>query len=866
MSQLYSFLNVGLAVILAVFVNQQALATTKKDSAKTAVPVTKIPRISDIQRPHTSVKEWLAQQQPSGVISVTGVRLNQTRSGLEVILETTASDKLQPTIKSEGNNFIADILNAQLRLTSGNSFRQENPAAGITEVTVTNQDTNSIRITVVGAASVPKVELFDSDEGLVIGLTPTTPDTDKPSSETQPKPSADKKPNEPDIEIIVTAQKRPEQSQEVPISITVIPQQELEDAQIGSFGDIANNTPNFSFFPTTAGSADFSYYSIRGLNNFNFLANQDTVAFYVDDVPLDYGGFLDLGLIDLERVEVLRGPQSTLYGRSSPAGVVNVISRPPTNQPEFRIGASYGNYNSREVQLSFSDAVIPDRLSFRLAGAYKAQDGFFDNVLLDRQVGERSQLIGRAQILWTPTSEWNVSFNTYASDNDNGNPTFNRLDAPDPFEVSQEVDGFYRLSSNTQALRIGYNGSGLRATSITARRFTNQGTLVGDNFPGDLLRQDIGINSTLWSQEFRLQSPESADRFRWLLGGYYESREFNVVEDSFEYTNLGAAFFGLPAPGTNRVSAEQFRNTYAVFGQVDYKPIEPLTVFAGLRYEWANVSLDRRRVFEAASGGTTPTSPELQDAEINNDELIPRFGVQYRFNPNLMAYGTIAKGYRPSGFNYRADIESTRRFEEETSWTYEVGLKSSWFSDRLIANLSVFHTDVDNYQVLLTDNFGFFTNVANAGVSVTGLEFEMKAQPIQGLELVAGVGYVNSQFKDYTNPFTNVNFSDNRVPFAPEVTYNVAAQYRSPGGIFARLELRGYGKTYFDDANQVKQDPYALVNARIGYEGANYGIYLFANNLFDTRYITSGFLFPPPNVTAGFGEPRTYGVQVRANL
>ncbi|GAB1537715.1 hypothetical protein NUACC21_03680 [Scytonema sp. NUACC21] len=178
----------------------------------------------------------------------------------------------------------------------------------------------------------------------------------------------------------------------------------------------------------------------------------------------------------------------------------------------------------------------------------------------------------------------------------------------------------------------------------------------------------------------------------------------------------------------------------------------------------------------------------------------------------------------------------------------------------------MFHTDVDNYQVLLTDNFGFFANVANAAVSVTGLEFEMRTQPIQGLELVAGVGYVNSQFKDYTNPFTGVNFSNNRVPFAPEVTYNVAAQYRSPGGIFARLELRGYGKTYFDDANQVKQDPFALVNARIGYEGANYGIYLFANNLFDTSYITSGFLFSPPNAIAGFGEPLTYGVQVRANL
>jgi outer membrane receptor protein involved in Fe transport len=197
-------------------------------------------------------------------------------------------------------------------------------------------------------------------------------------------------------EIVVTAQKRPELSQNVPISLTVIPRQTLEDAQIDSFQKIANNTPNFSFFPTNAGGSDFSYYSIRGLNNFNFLVSQDSVGYYIDDVPFDFGAFLDLGLLDLERVEVLRGPQSTLYGRSSPAGVVNIISRPPTNTSEFRIAGGYGNYNLWEGQLSYSDAIIPDQLSFRLAGAYRARDGVFENATLNRSVGEREQILGRA--------------------------------------------------------------------------------------------------------------------------------------------------------------------------------------------------------------------------------------------------------------------------------------------------------------------------------------------------------------------------------------------------------------------------------------------------------------------------------------
>lgn len=336
--------------------------------------------------------------------------------------------------------------------------------------------------------------------------------------------------------------------------------------------------------------------------------------------------------------------------------------------------------------------------------------------------------------------------------------------------------------------------------------------------------------------------------------------------DGFDYTATGAALFGLPSAGLSRVSAEQARSNYAVFGQVDYKPIQPLTLFAGLRYESSKLELSRRRTFETPTNVTLTPGSEVNGAEEKSSELIPRFGLQYRFNPSVMAYATIGKGYRPSGFNYRADTEATRRFGEETTWTYEVGLKTSWFNDRLTANLSLFQSDVDGYQVLLTDNFGFFRDVVNANVKARGLEFELRGQVARGFELIAGVGYVDSRFRNYRNPLTGSNFSDNRVPFAPNFTYNLAAQYRSPGGIFARAELRGFGTTFFDDANQVKQAPFALLNLRLGYEWRNYGFYVFANNLTNAQYITSGFLFPPPNVTAGLGEPVTYGLQFRASF
>ncbi|MEH1904047.1 MAG: TonB-dependent receptor plug domain-containing protein [Nostoc sp.] len=265
------------------------------------------------------------------------------------------------------------------------------PLAGITEVLAANLDTNKIQITIVGTTQFPKVELFNSDEGLVLGVTPTTPET-QPSADSQ-------KPNEPDIELIVTAQKRSEDAQNVPISLMVIPRQEIEDAQINSFVDIANQTPNFNFLPTSSGGTEFSNYSLRSLNNQNFLTAQDSVAFYIDDVPIDYNGFLDLALLDLEQIEILRGPQSKLYGRNSSGGVVNIISRQATPEPETRISASYGRYNSCEFQFSLNDALVDDKLSLRIAAAYRGQDGFIKNLAISNEIGERSRLAARAQLL-----------------------------------------------------------------------------------------------------------------------------------------------------------------------------------------------------------------------------------------------------------------------------------------------------------------------------------------------------------------------------------------------------------------------------------------------------------------------------------
>ncbi|MEM1242607.1 MAG: TonB-dependent receptor plug domain-containing protein, partial [Cyanobacteria bacterium P01_H01_bin.26] len=198
------------------------------------------------------------------------------------------------------------------------------------------------------------------------------------------------------LRIIVTAERTPDTPQDVPISLTVLTKQELEDAQIDSFTDIAQNTPNFFLFPSSPGN--LPAYTIRGLGNNNFLS-REAIGFFINDVPYDPGLFNDILLGDLERVEVLRGPQNLLYGRSSIGGVVNVVTRPPAEDFEVRTAASYGNEDLVNLQLSISDTLVPDTLALRLAGAFNRQDGLVENTFLDRDaVGDRGEGTGLAEL------------------------------------------------------------------------------------------------------------------------------------------------------------------------------------------------------------------------------------------------------------------------------------------------------------------------------------------------------------------------------------------------------------------------------------------------------------------------------------
>ena len=665
------------------------------------------------------------------------------------------------------------------------------------------------------------------------------------------------------LRIVVTAEKTPEAVQDIPISITVFEQQDIEDAGIRDFEDAARNTPNFSVFDG-AGSRYFYNYSIRGLGNNNFLA-RDAVSFYVDDVPYDYGGFIGLDLYDLERIEVLRGPQSTLYGRSAFSGVVNVITQKPTNEYEFGTAARYGNFDDFEVQGNVSGPLVPDTLFFRLSGTYGARDGYIDNTFLDDDLADSSGGNGRLQLRWTPSDAWEVDLTGAFSDYDEDGIPLVTID-DDPFTVDSNEGGFAKLNTNSQSLRIAYTQPEFRVTSVSARRFSraNQAADV-DGGPIDLGVFSSDFDSTVFTQEIRLQSPAAAERFQWTTGGYFESRQFDTQDDGLTFGDDAAAIFGFPGGTTDLRSSDSDERFWAIFGQASYDVTAALTLTGGLRYENYRSELNSLTELFAIPGLPAQPLAEFNDVTESGDIFLPRVAAEYRINPDVMVYGSIARGYRPGGVNYRASNEDTLTFDSEVGWNFEVGAKSTWLDDRLGVNLSVFHNIVDNYQVQIPGPLIVTNEIANADARITGVELEARATPIEGLNIIAGVGYLDAEFSDFTNEFTGENFTNNTLPLAPEFTYNLALQYRSPEGLFGRVGVQGTGQTFFDEANDFKQAAYAVVNARLGYEWDNTGVYFFANNIFDKEYLTQGADIGTGQV-GQYGSPATFGIQVNSQF
>ena len=646
--------------------------------------------------------------------------------------------------------------------------------------------------------------------------------------------------------MIVTAQKKEENVQDVPGSVSVLGDLQIEDAGIDSLDDVHLYVPNFA---TYSMGAVGGYYSIRGQSN--LINASEAVGIYIDDVPASISSWAKFSdIYETERIEVLRGPQGNLYGLNAAGGVVNIITRKPGNISRANAVMEYGNYESQAYQAMVSGPVVKDNLFVGLAGKYNRRDSYIEEAGTDTH--EEGRLSSRAQLRWTPGDRTEILL-TAASENyasDYGE--WVRMD-DDPFKIeNMGLDEDVDVSGDIYSMTIRYHAPWFDLTAVTAAVSGDYDSIVGKDYTsgGDNLKYMVaGQESRKGLQEIRLASNAEKQNLQWLLGGFYLDAEEDSDNSVFNDTGGAGAPTGVYAE--NKSQSTIGTQTFSLFGQAGYTFFDRLTATAGLRYDRDECETD----FEHDNNGTLISDYE---ASASWDAYSPKFMIDYRINDSAMTYASAAKGYKAGGFSsHTGDTPEAAMFEPEYSWSYEAGVKTDWLGNRIIANLCGFYTMVADIQIMYTDPASWQMSYKNAAEArLWGIELETLLRPLTGLQITGSFGLLESEFTEHETQA----YVGNHVPLAPAYQAGLSAQYLSPWGLFLRAEGIWTGKSYFGEDNLYSQDDYVIVNAKAGFQIDTYGIFFYMKNAFDKTYYT--FANSRGGVDKGIlGAPRTFGIQ-----
>ncbi len=699
-------------------------------------------------------------------------------------------------------------------------------------------------------------------------------------------------------DIVVTAERRESRLQETPISITALGAAQLENQGVRTVGDLAATVPNLTSTTGPQGSADANFF-VRGVGQFDFIITNDPgVGVYVDGVYLGrtVGALLDSS--DIARVEVLRGPQGTLFGRNTLGGAISITTR----QPEIGelSGQGRATYGSRDrIDLDASINVpLGDRAALRVSGVTRNQDGFARNQDTGVVFGRTERLGGKASVLFEATEALSVTLSAdYTLDKSNPAPAVLLDILPLPFfpaDVRNDLfrpNEFYRsFASNNPESRneiygfsgtIAYDFGGATLKSITAyRNLDSFSTSDPDGTGYRLYDQQATTVQNQFSQELQLSGSLFEDKLEYLLGAYY----FREDADQTLFLCF-APITPLPSARGNACNTwtqgnAQITNSYAVFGQARYKTESGFSLTLGGRYTWEDKDIVSNQLFdfrgagfEAAPGVVVPgfPAPIVTDlaSSLSFRKFTPKIGLEYAPNRDLLLFASFAKGFRSGGFNGRliAPQASVPSYEPDTNDTYELGVKTDIVPGVLRTNLTLFYSKYKGIQQTISDPAVQF-RVANAGnAELYGFEAEMALNPLRGLRFNAGIGYTSSSFEDVPAGVGPIN--GNRLPFSPEWTVALGGEYRIDLGSFAltpRVDWRFQSRTFFTAFNLPleQQDPYGLLAARITLTDADdrFSLAVYGENLTDAKYFTFGQnALQAQGVAYNYiGRPREFGV------
>lgn len=490
----------------------------------------------------------------------------------------------------------------------------------------------------------------------------------------------------------VTAQKKEGNVQDVPTSMSVFSDIQLEDADIRDTMDLTRFTPNVYLGKITAENI----IVIRGIPSFGS-SIYGPAGFYIDDVALPLHYMHNPEMFDVERVEVLRGPQGTLYGKNTESGVINTITKKSNNAFRAEVFGEYGFYdnapgdsNTCRAGANIAGPLVKDRLYLGLAGQWRDSGGYMENEFDDDdKVADYEHVDARGTIRWTPADRWDISLGLDVLDYDESTAYYRFINGP--YETDRckvNYNGLYSSDqqSNGQTLHVKYEGDAFSLLSVTGRRdYETNFKSDCDLGPLDWGNYFYAYENDVLSQEVRVTSPENSGPLEWLVGFYAFNEQTDIDVES-------------QMNGTRKVTNMDV-DGYASFGQATYTLFNRLHLTGGIRYD----NLDQEGKQRSTSSGVHPFFPpgdSTYEKDLDDDEVLPKFAVAFDFTDNAMAYASVSKGYLNGSYNYGfGDSEENLAYGPEYTWNYEVGLKTSWLDNRLMVNLAVFYIDMETSRL-----------------------------------------------------------------------------------------------------------------------------------------------------------------------
>jgi iron complex outermembrane receptor protein len=694
-------------------------------------------------------------------------------------------------------------------------------------------------------------------------------------------------------EVVVTAQKRTELLVDVPISMAVVNEEQIKAANAQILSDVAMSVPNVTF---GAQNGKLGAVYVRGVGSPSRNIGFDTrVGVYLDGVYIGQSSQFDQDLVDIERIEVLRGPQGTLFGKNTDAGAISVISKRPSDRFEGMISVDYGNYDARVIAAKMN---IPtsERSALSVAVKDTRRDGFIDNIFDGEELENRNRTQARAQFAYEPTDRFDIylSADYFTAHELNQQPsaltnTFGN--APPDYDARFYNSNFNvlpKLERETwgAAAELNYEfGSGVQLRSISAYRDTSQ---VGDNDSDysslDLISASEGDTYEQATQEFQLLSP-TGQLFEWVTGFYY----YHQVASTNRNVAVGAdgADFGLPVGDpvlsqTGDVTTE----SYSLFGNGTVNITDALAFSAGVRVETEEKKADWSQVGPLTAAVGLANGP--YDRSISDDTVSSAATLTYKFDAGVSAFLRYAEGDKSGGFNLdyiAADIYPDHlEYSAESSRDYEVGLKGDFGSASF--SLTGFTTDFEDFQQLLRKPIGANTALVlgNVQVETKGIEFEGTYRLTPGITINAGYAVLDATCSDCPGVlFDGSNAKGRKLPFAAEdqgfanltLTHGLGSEglrwsanvnYTYVGPYYTSLANRktrtiSTGPIPFDYVEERN-----LVNARVALfpDGGRWEVALWARNVFDEEYIYNYGQDFFGTLIVMRGDPRTYGISLTA--